>query len=73
MVVVGYPATHLLLPRVRFCISATHTTETLRRVLEELEEIIDICGLQLNDDPIENAIKKFSHWWRGKSVPAITH
>eukprot|EP01130_Rhizamoeba_saxonica_P002345 TRINITY_DN12169_c0_g1_i1.p1 TRINITY_DN12169_c0_g1~~TRINITY_DN12169_c0_g1_i1.p1 ORF type:complete len:484 (-),score=106.65 TRINITY_DN12169_c0_g1_i1:36-1361(-) len=39
VVVVGYPACPLLMSRVRFCLSASHTTEDLEWALEELDEI----------------------------------
>jgi serine palmitoyltransferase len=40
VVVVGFPATPLLLSRVRFCISAGHTRETLDWALEQLAHVI---------------------------------
>jgi len=38
-VVVGFPATPLLMSRVRFCISAGHTKEDLEWALNELDEV----------------------------------
>lgn len=37
-VVVGFPATPLLLSRARFCIAASHTPEELERALQLIEE-----------------------------------
>jgi serine palmitoyltransferase len=44
IVVVGFPATPLLLARVRFCISAGHTREQLDYALWQLEDITDMMG-----------------------------
>jgi serine palmitoyltransferase len=41
VVVVGYPATPLLLSRTRFCVSAGHTREDLDWALKEIDEIGD--------------------------------
>jgi len=41
VVVVGYPATPLLLSRTRFCVSAGHTREDLEWALKEIDEIGD--------------------------------
>lgn len=46
VVVVGFPATPLLLTRTRFCISAGHTREDLEKALEAIEEVVDLCGLR---------------------------
>ena len=45
VVVVGFPATPLLTSRVRFCISAGHTRETLDFALEKVQETVDKCSL----------------------------
>ena len=42
-VVVGFPATPLLLARCRVCISAAHTKEDLDRALEVLDEVTSLC------------------------------
>ena len=39
VVVVGFPATPLLLSRTRFCISAAHTREQLDEALLKIEKI----------------------------------
>lgn len=39
VVVVGFPATPILLSRARFCISASHTREDLEWAVREIEEI----------------------------------
>jgi len=41
VVVVGFPATPLLLSRVRFCVSASHTIEDLKWAVDEIEKISD--------------------------------
>jgi len=46
VVVVGYPATPLLLSRTRFCISAGHTKEDLEWALREIDEIGDKLKLK---------------------------
>jgi len=47
-VVVGFPATPLLLSRVRFCISAGHTRDTLDCALNKIQEVVDKCSLAYN-------------------------
>jgi serine palmitoyltransferase len=46
VVTVGFPATPLLLSRVRFCISAAHTRADLDDALKKLEEVVKICHVQ---------------------------
>eukprot|EP01126_Amoeba_proteus_P026171 TRINITY_DN2595_c0_g3_i1.p2 TRINITY_DN2595_c0_g3~~TRINITY_DN2595_c0_g3_i1.p2 ORF type:complete len:226 (-),score=45.41 TRINITY_DN2595_c0_g3_i1:77-754(-) len=52
VVIVGFPATPLLLARCRFCISASHTKEELELALHELNEIGDkvLVKYGLRDD-----------------------
>ena len=45
-VVVGFPATPLVMARVRFCVSAGHTRAELDNVLAQLEEIADSLRLR---------------------------
>eukprot|EP00301_Raphidiophrys_heterophryoidea_P018659 c3664_g1_i1.p1 GENE.c3664_g1_i1~~c3664_g1_i1.p1 ORF type:complete len:106 (+),score=18.83 c3664_g1_i1:3-320(+) len=54
VVVVGFPATPLLLARVRFCLSAAHTTKDLERALEAIEECCSRCGLFYRKNSLEN-------------------
>lgn len=61
VVVVGYPATPLLLSRVRFCMCAAHTPETLKKVLQDLEEVIDMCGLRYSHDPFARMWAVYEH------------
>lgn len=44
MVVVGFPATPLLLARVRFCLSAGHTRAQLEYALMQIEDVADTMG-----------------------------
>eukprot|EP00475_Leptophrys_vorax_P045658 TRINITY_DN9563_c0_g1_i1.p1 TRINITY_DN9563_c0_g1~~TRINITY_DN9563_c0_g1_i1.p1 ORF type:complete len:501 (-),score=113.30 TRINITY_DN9563_c0_g1_i1:66-1499(-) len=46
VVVVGFPATPLLLGRVRFCISAGHTKEQLRDAIKKLEEVCKVVHVR---------------------------
>jgi len=46
VVVVGFPASPLLLGRTRFCISAAHTREELDYALKVIEEVIDLVGVR---------------------------
>jgi serine palmitoyltransferase len=46
IVVVGFPATPLLLARVRFCLSAGHTKEQLDFALRQIEDVVDQIGVK---------------------------
>lgn len=48
VVTVGFPATPLLLARVRFCLSASHTKNDLDKALITLEEICKKCHLRFH-------------------------
>jgi serine palmitoyltransferase len=48
VVVVGYPATPLIYSRVRLCVSASHTLEDLRYLVDEITEIGDAMGLRVS-------------------------
>ncbi|RLN55616.1 hypothetical protein BBJ29_002407 [Phytophthora kernoviae] len=48
VVTVGFPATPLLLARVRFCISAAHNREDLDKALSVLEEVSDLCNIRFD-------------------------
>ena len=48
VVTVGYPATPLLLARVRFCISAAHTKAQLDLALSELSTVCQRTGVLYN-------------------------
>ncbi|DAZ95174.1 TPA: hypothetical protein N0F65_012428 [Lagenidium giganteum] len=52
VVTVGFPATPLLLSRVRFCISAAHTREDLDEALKQIQEVSRVCH-----------IRYVSHWF----------
>jgi len=45
VVTVGFPATPLLLGRVRFCISAAHTIPDLKAALKEIKEVANSVRL----------------------------
>lgn len=49
-VVVGFPATPLLLSRARVCISASHTREELEAALRVLEDVVDLLGLRYREE-----------------------
>ena len=46
VVVVGFPATPLLLSRARICISAAHSRKDLAAALHVLHEVVDLLGLR---------------------------
>jgi len=48
VVIVGFPATSLLMSRVRFCISASHTKEDLQWALDELDEVGELLMVKYN-------------------------
>jgi len=55
IVVVGFPVTPLLLARVRFCISASHTREQLESVVNKINEFGDIFCLKYGKSVIESS------------------
>ena len=48
IVVVGFPATSVVLSRARFCISAGHTKEDLDRAIKIIDEVTDLICLKYN-------------------------
>jgi len=48
VVVVGFPATPLVLSRARFCISAGHSREDLDKALAIVEEVVDLLCMRYN-------------------------
>lgn len=46
VVVVGFPATPLLLARARFCLSAAHTREDMDFALEQINEVVNLLALR---------------------------
>jgi len=46
VVVVGFPASPLLLSRTRFCISAAHTRADLEDALRRIEEVMEVIGIR---------------------------
>ncbi|GJD11575.1 Long chain base biosynthesis protein 2b [Galdieria sulphuraria] len=49
VVVVGFPATPLLLSRARICLSAAHTSEDLEFALHVIEEVAELIQIKYND------------------------
>ena len=58
VVTVGFPATSLIGARVRFCISAAHTTEMLDKVLEAIDECGDMVGIKYSQRNAHLSIKE---------------
>ncbi|KAG0150868.1 hypothetical protein CROQUDRAFT_37427 [Cronartium quercuum f. sp. fusiforme G11] len=60
VVIVGYPATPLVLGRVRFCVSAAHTKQDLDKILIATDDIGTSLGIKLGKShkrlSIENVI-----------------
>lgn len=48
VVVVGFPATPLLLGRARFCISAAHTREQIEDAVKKIDEVSEMLGCKFN-------------------------
>jgi serine palmitoyltransferase len=46
VVTVGFPATRLTESRARFCLSASHTRETIDQVLQAIDECGDLLSLK---------------------------
>jgi serine palmitoyltransferase len=46
VVVVGYPATPVLLNRVRLCVSAAHTKKDIQRIIEVIDQIGGVIGMK---------------------------
>eukprot|EP00300_Choanocystis_sp_HF-7_P036428 c52273_g1_i1.p1 GENE.c52273_g1_i1~~c52273_g1_i1.p1 ORF type:complete len:518 (+),score=93.53 c52273_g1_i1:38-1591(+) len=83
VVVVGFPATPLILSRVRFCISAGHDPKELHKALDELEEVARKCLILYNrqtteqmwavmEQGVQSVKNQFFALLRGtKSLPAV--
>mmetsp|Transcript_5656 Transcript_5656/g.8594 ORF Transcript_5656/g.8594 Transcript_5656/m.8594 type:complete len:502 (-) Transcript_5656:16-1521(-) len=48
VVVVGFPATSVVLSRVRFCISASHTREDLEKAVAVIDEVTELLCMKYN-------------------------
>ena len=44
--VVGFPASPLLLSRVRFCISAAHTRADIDEAAAKLDQVVNVIGIR---------------------------
>ena len=55
VVVVGFPATPVLLSRVRFCLSAAHSQRDLDKVIATLSTVVDLVGIKYaeGEDPVD--------------------
>lgn len=64
VVVVGFPASPLLLGRTRFCISAGHDTKSLEDALVKIEEVCDLIGIKyqgkLSKDKLQEYEESYS-------------
>jgi len=49
--VVGFPATPVVLSRVRFCLSAGHTKADLDYALDKISEVCDLLHLRYRTSP----------------------
>jgi len=58
VVVVGFPATPLLMSRVRFCISAGHKREDLEWALKEISEVGDLILVKYGNEKTQKAKTK---------------
>jgi len=56
VVVVGFPAVPLLLSRVRFCLSAAHTTEMLEEALVKIGEVADMTMIKYDTSQVTNLV-----------------
>jgi serine palmitoyltransferase len=52
VVVVGFPATPLVLSRARFCISAGHTRKDLDEALAIVKEVSELMLMRYDKNPI---------------------
>jgi serine palmitoyltransferase len=50
VVVVGFPATSVILSRARFCVSAGHTHEDLVKAIKIIDEVADLLLLKYNNN-----------------------
>jgi serine palmitoyltransferase len=48
VVVVGFPATSVVLSRARFCISAAHTREDLEKAVKVIDEVTELLCMKYN-------------------------
>lgn len=73
VVVVGFPATPLLLSRARICLSAAHTREDLDMALSIIDEVGEIIGIKYERSILEQFVPKsllqwFSSLWCWESL-----
>lgn len=52
VVVVGFPATTVLLARARFCVSAAHTKEDIDRAVEVIDEVAKLICIRYAISPL---------------------
>ncbi|EER06483.1 serine palmitoyltransferase, putative [Perkinsus marinus ATCC 50983] len=61
-VVVGYPATPVILSRARFCVSASHTKEQLDTTLRVVKEVSRIVGIEYGNNTDERAARAYRNY-----------
>ena len=58
VVVVGFPATPVLLARARFCVSAAHTQKDLDTAIRHIGEVADIIGIRFAEaDALDDVLE----------------
>ncbi|KAF4669203.1 serine palmitoyltransferase, long chain base subunit [Perkinsus olseni] len=70
-VVVGYPATPVILSRARFCVSASHTKEQLDATLEAVKEVSKIVDIEYGNNTNESAARAYRTYL--SEAPIITN
>ena len=57
VVVVGFPATTIMLSRARFCVSASHTRADIEKALGIVDEVSSLLGLRYSQREHPKAIE----------------
>ncbi|KAF4674670.1 serine palmitoyltransferase, long chain base subunit [Perkinsus chesapeaki] len=61
-VVVGYPAVPVLLSRVRFCVSASHTKEQIDYTVAMVKEVAKETGICYDNSVSDEEAASYRHW-----------
>ena len=72
VVVVGYPATPVLLSRVRFCLSASHSQRDLDNVIAILAEVVDKVGVKYAQGELPLDVEALFHQEAALSIDLTT-